>query len=127
MASYMEVIPDSTLDVLQRAALSEDQAGAIFEQGRDAVVFALLELSKQLAEARGPQATPSTPSGMIPVYEKPPAKSRKKRPGAKTKYNSIEILRQSLFRATFEWDPATDGWTGHADPYRAEGRDGACP
>jgi hypothetical protein len=71
------------LEVLQRAALSEDQAEAIFEQGRDAVVFALLELSKQLAEARGPQATPSTPSGMIPVYEKPPAKSRKKRPGAK--------------------------------------------
>ena len=79
----MEVVPDSTLEVLQRAALSEDQAEAIFEQGRDAVVFALLELSKQWAEARGPQATPSTPSGMIPVYEKPTTKSRKKRPGAK--------------------------------------------
>ena len=83
MASCMEVVPDSTLEVLQRAALSEDQAEAIFEQGRDAVVFALLELSKQWAEARGPQATPSTPSGMIPVYEKPTTKSRKKRPGAK--------------------------------------------
>ena len=79
----MEVVPDSTLEVLQRTALSEDQAEAIFAQGRDAVVFALLELSKQLAEARGPQATPSTPSGMIPVYEKPTAKSRKKQPGAK--------------------------------------------
>ncbi len=79
----MEVVPDSTLEVLRRATLSEDQAEAIFAQGREAVVFALLELSKQLAEARGPQATPSTPSGMIPVYEKPPAKSRKKRPGAK--------------------------------------------
>ena len=79
----MEVLPDSTLEVLQRAALTEDQAEAIFEHGRGAVVFALLELTKQLAEARGPQATPSTPSGMIPVYEKPPAKSRKKRPGAK--------------------------------------------
>ena len=79
----MEVVPDSTLEVLQRAALSEDQAEAIFEQGRDAVIVALWELSKQLAEARGPQATPSTPAGMIPVYEKLPAKSRKKRPGAK--------------------------------------------
>ena len=72
-------MPDSTLEVLQRAALSEDQAEAIFEQGRDAVVFALLELSKQLAEAKGETdslITPSTPSGMIPVYEKPPAKSR---------------------------------------------------
>ena len=77
----MEVVPDSTLEILQQAVLSEDQAEAIFEQGRDAVVFALLELSKQLAEARGSQATPSTPSGMIPVYEKPTTKSRKKRPG----------------------------------------------
>ena len=84
----MEVVPDSTLEVLQRVTLSEDQAEAIFEQGRDAVVFALLELSKQLAEARGPQATPSTPSGMIPVYEKPTTKSRKKRPGAKTGHPS---------------------------------------
>lgn len=79
----MEVVPDSTLEVLRRAALSEDQAEAIFEQGRDAVVFALLEMSQQLAEARSPQTTPNTPSGMIPVYEKPTTKSRKKRPGAK--------------------------------------------
>ena len=79
----MEVVPDSVLEVLQRAALTEGQAEAIFEQGRGAVIFALLELSKRLAEARGPQATPSTPSGMIPVYKKPPAKSRKKQPGAK--------------------------------------------
>ena len=50
MASCMEVVPDSTLEVLQRAALSEEQAEAIFAQGRDAVIFALLELSKQLAE-----------------------------------------------------------------------------
>ena len=50
----MEVMPDSTLKVLQRAALREDQAEAIFAQGRDAVVFALLEsrrdrLHKRLA------------------------------------------------------------------------------
>ncbi|MFQ5927952.1 MAG: IS66 family transposase, partial [Terriglobia bacterium] len=51
--------------------------------GREAVIFALLELTKQLAQAQGPQTTPSTPSGMVPVYKKPPAKSRRKRPGAK--------------------------------------------
>jgi transposase len=79
----MEVIQDSTLENFQCAALSEDQAEAIFEQSRDAVTLVLLELSKQLTEACGPQATPSTPSGMIPVYEKPTTKSRKKRPGAK--------------------------------------------
>jgi transposase len=69
------------------ASLSEEQAEAIYEQGREAVVFALLALTKQLAEAQGktdPSITPSTPSGMIPTYQKPPAKVRgKKRPGGK--------------------------------------------
>ena len=83
MVTCTEVLPGTTLDVLQRAVLTEEQAEAIFARGREAVIFALLELTKQLAEARGPQTTPSTPSGMVPIYEKPPAKSRKKRPGAK--------------------------------------------
>jgi len=73
--------------VLRGGAMTEAQARSLFRQGEEAVVFALLELTKQLAEAQGktgPSATPSTPSGMIPVYEKPPAKRRgKKLPGAK--------------------------------------------
>ena len=83
MTTYTEVLPEGTLDVLRRAALTEQQARELFRQGEEAVVFALLVLTKQLAEARGPQTTPSTPSAMVPVYEKPAAKSRKKRPGAK--------------------------------------------
>jgi len=80
--------PDnSTQNVLLAASLSEAQAEAIYEQGKEAVVFALLTLTKQLAEAQGnsdPSITLSTPSGMIPTYKKPPAKRRgKKRPGAK--------------------------------------------
>ena len=78
--------PLSQIDLLS-TALSEAQAVAIFEQGQEAVVFALLTLSKRLAEAEGkanPSVTPSTPSGMIPLYQKPPAKQRgKKRPGGK--------------------------------------------
>ena len=77
----------STQTALVAAALTERQAVAIYEQGREAVVFALLELTKRLAEAQGkinPSTTPSTPSGMIPTYQKPTIKSRgKKRPGAK--------------------------------------------
>ena len=73
----------STCDVLVAASLTEDQAAAIYDQGKEAVVFALLELTKQLAEARSPSVAPSTPSGMIPVYQKPPAKKRGNRPGAK--------------------------------------------
>jgi len=55
----MEVMPDSTLDVLQRAALLEDQAGAIFEQGRDAVVFALTGVEQ--TTRRGARATSDWP------------------------------------------------------------------
>ena len=79
----MNSLDNSTLEALGSGSLSEDQALEIYHRGSEAVVFALLELAKQLSEARGPQTTPSTPSGMVPVYEKPPAKSRQKRPGAK--------------------------------------------
>jgi len=65
-------------------SLDRAQAEAIFTRGKEAVIFALLEMAKQLAEARNPaSATPSTPSGMIPVYEKPAISSRNKRPGRK--------------------------------------------
>lgn len=63
--------------------LDRAQAEAIFARGKEAVIFALLEMAKRLAETRKPAATPSTPSGMIPVYEKPTVSSRKKRPGRK--------------------------------------------
>ena len=54
------------------------------------MVFALLELRKQLAEAQerlNPSTHPSTPSGMVPPYLKPPPKSKprgrgKNKPGA---------------------------------------------
>jgi transposase len=87
MAVDEQLISAETERSLRSAALSRRQAEAIYARGKEAVVFALLELTKQLAEAQGqhsPGATPSTPSGMIPVYEKPPAKRRgKKPPGAK--------------------------------------------
>ena len=77
----------TTHEVLIGSQLTREHAEAIFSQGKEAVVFALLELAKQLAEAQAkgnPLTTPSTPSGMVPVYEKPTVKGRsKKRPGAK--------------------------------------------
>jgi transposase len=88
MASCMEVLPESAGDVFRGVPLTEEQAREIFAQGVEAVVFVLLELSKRLAEQKGKTAaeshqTPGTPSGMKPPYQKPPGKSRKKRPGAK--------------------------------------------
>lgn len=87
MATCTKILSEGLLEVLRRGALTEEQARVIVSQGQEAVVFALLELTKRLAEAQGksdPSVTPSTPSGMIPTYKKPPAKRRgKKRPGGK--------------------------------------------
>jgi transposase len=64
--------------------LTREDAAAIFAQGKEAVIFALLELAKQLGSQQGVAGiSPSTPSGMVPVYHKPPAKTRSKRPGRK--------------------------------------------
>ena len=66
--------------------LTADQATLIFDQGKDAVVFALLNLAKQLAERQATPSTagdPSAPSGQTPPYSKPTAKGRAKPKGAK--------------------------------------------
>ena len=88
MATCESVLTGNLLDVLRSGSLSEEQARMIYEQGPEAVVFALLELTKRLAEQRAAGAaqsheTPSTPSGMKPTYQKPPGKRRKRPPGAK--------------------------------------------
>ncbi len=88
MATCKSALPGNLLDVLRSGWLSEEQAQTIYEQGREAVVFALLELTKRLTEQQAAGAaqshqTPSTPSGMKPPYQKPPAKRRKRPPGAK--------------------------------------------
>src|SRR3954468_8907383 len=65
--------------------LTAEQAEFIIAQGHDAVLFALLNLAKQLADkqAAPPAAVdPSTPSGQTPPYKKPTAKGRAKRKGA---------------------------------------------
>lgn len=69
--------------------LTEAQAREIFRRGEESVVFALLEQAKLLAEWQSRHSpglhavSPSTPSGMVPVYTKPPTSPRKKRPGRK--------------------------------------------
>jgi len=88
MAVDTRLISEGAMRALRGASLNERQARVIFARGEEAVVFALLELTKQLAEQRAKMGaeshqTPSTPSGMKPPYQKPRAKSRKKRPGGK--------------------------------------------
>lgn len=88
MATCKSGLPGNLLEVLRGGVLSEEQAQIIYEQGREAVVFALLALAKRLTEQQAVGAaqshqTPSTPSGMKPPYQKPSGKLRKRRPGAK--------------------------------------------
>lgn len=62
--------------------LTAEEAAAIFAQGREAVIFALLELAQRLGASAGGAAL-STPSAMIPVHQKPATTKRRKTPGRK--------------------------------------------
>ena len=80
-----DTLDTASLRALLGPQLTAEQAALIFQQGQEAVVFALLTLAKQLAEKPGASATPdpSTPSGRTPPYAKPTAKGRAKPKGAK--------------------------------------------
>lgn len=91
------------------ASLSEARAREIYRQGEEAVVFALLELAQQLAGAQGragpsgpSQVSPSTPSGMRPVYTKPSVSPRKKRPGRKAGHPGARRARPERVDETLE-------------------------
>ncbi len=84
--SGTDTLDPASLQVLLGPQLTAEQATLIFEQGKDAVVFALLTLAKQLAEKTAGAVAgtdPSAPSGQTPPYAKPAAKGRAKARGAK--------------------------------------------
>lgn len=86
-------MPTATTDTLDTASLrallgpqlTAEQAMLIFQQGQEAVVFALLSLAKQLVERPAPTTSsdPSAPSGQTPPYAKPPARGRARAKGAR--------------------------------------------
>lgn len=66
--------------------LSREQAEAIYDKGREAVIFVLLSMAAKLSEQQSKDQSntaPMTPSGMVPPYEKPRVRKRSKKPGAK--------------------------------------------
>ena len=74
----------ATLEITLGPNLTAEEAQAIYEQGPEAVVFALLQMAQLLAAQQPkPADAPSTPSGMKPVYEKEPSPRRRKKPGRK--------------------------------------------
>jgi transposase len=79
----------ATVDVPLGPNLTEEEARQIFALGEEAVIFALLQMAKQLAERTASAASshhaPSAPSGSKPPHLKPNAAARrgKKKPGRK--------------------------------------------
>lgn len=74
------------LDIALGPQLTTEEAAAIFAQGEEAVIFALLELARLLKQAEGKCASvisPATPAGMKPVHQKPATSKRRKKPGRK--------------------------------------------
>lgn len=73
------------LDATRRGALSRQQAEALPRLGPEAVtLFALAVAAHIDGLQNAAAASPSTPSGMVPVYQKPPtARKRSKKPGAR--------------------------------------------
>lgn len=81
-----DILDSASLQALLGPHLTAEQATRIFQQGQEAVVFALLGLAKQLAEktTSGPTGIdPSTPSGQTPPYAKPTANGPGKLKGAR--------------------------------------------
>ena len=79
----MSTLAEAILEEL-RGPLSQQQAEAIWAQGKEAVVMALMLLSAQASEAgSGPEAGPNTPPASVPSYQKPTRTRRRRKPGAK--------------------------------------------
>jgi transposase len=75
----------SISEITLGAALTREQAEAIYDSGREAVIFAMLQLAQRVGdlERQSPKSSPTAPSGMKPAYEKPSIQTRSKRPGCK--------------------------------------------
>ena len=88
--AHSDPVPDlaSLMDSLLQGKLSEPHAVRLASQlaaaGEEAVLLSLMAANARIAELqRADMPSPSTPSGAIPVYQKPASSRRKKKPGAK--------------------------------------------
>jgi transposase len=71
------------VDALCRGELTDAQVDRLAERGPEAMRLVILAANARLAGLHGSVASPATPSGMIPVYQKPAVTKRKKKPGAR--------------------------------------------
>ncbi len=85
------------IDAALRGRLDEAMARELHKLGPEAVALAMLSTSKRIAELQGngghPKFSPSTPSGMVPVYAKPNKSKRHKKPGARKGHEGVRRER----------------------------------
>ena len=89
---------DALIQAALRGELTEAQARLLYDFGPEAVTFALAAAARRIAEQNAQIAalkapsdlpSPSTPSGMIPVYAKPNVRGRSKKPGARNGHTGV--------------------------------------
>ncbi len=109
--------------------LPQEQAEFMYAVGREAVIYALMVLSagECFNGRENPAMTPTTPSGMIPVSEKPAAPKRRQKPGAKIgpqgHYRQLPAIRHHQEQPPLPCCP--DGGTPFGKP--RERRTPLCP
>ncbi len=78
---------DGLVDAAVRGELDAAEALRLCRRSPELVTLALLAAAKRIAELQGQakeqQPSPSTPSGMVPIYTKPNTPKRRKKLGAK--------------------------------------------
>jgi len=88
---------ETLIDAAVRGRLTKAQALRLYRLGPEVVTLALLAASKRIAglqtQANGTIPSPSTPSGMVPIYTKPNAPKRRKKPGAKNGHKGVRRER----------------------------------
>ncbi len=85
------------IDAAVRGELSRTQALQLCKDNPEVITLALLAAGQRIAELEGQSSTqhpsPSTPSGMVPVYAKPNAPKRHKKSGAKNGHQGVRRER----------------------------------
>ena len=66
MAAATNAHGNPAIESLLGPQLTEEQARAVYREGEESVVFAILTLAKMAAPSQS-ETSPSTPSGLIPV------------------------------------------------------------
>jgi len=114
------------LDAALRGELTETQAQQLYAYGPEAVAPVLLTITRHMVEQdtkiaslqahvdAGP--SPSTPSGMVPVYAKPNATRRRRRPGARKGHHGARRVQPQTIAAALRTYVATGKLPPLPDP-----------